>query len=115
MTFQFEPGIEPTGQRIQEVNPVSLVQIVNHLLRLGEVINMGKAIALFVVTDAGLIQATRKVFTPVQTNLDGHGKPSLQSDLHQAKFPIDKVEIEEQALSIGTAGHVPQHIQRRVP
>ncbi|WP_197231734.1 hypothetical protein [Novipirellula artificiosorum] len=77
------------------------MQIVNHLLRLGEVINMGKAIALFVVTDASLIQSTRKVFTPIQTNLDGHGKPSLQSDVHQAKVPIDKVEIEEQAFPSG--------------
>ncbi len=94
-----QPRIEPSAERIEERHPIPLFQVVEHLLGPRHVVDPRKAIVPFFVANSRPIQSAGQVFSAVEADLDRHRQPGLQTDVHQAKFPVHKVEVHKQALA----------------
>lgn len=94
-------GIEAQRQCVEDSGPLAGEHIVSHLLGLLRIINAQKAIACAFVSNASLVHLAREPLPPVDADLDWTGEPTLQSDMHEAEFSVNEVEVEVQAFPFG--------------
>jgi hypothetical protein len=90
--------VETTGNPVEQNRPVGLQLLIHQLLDLIHPFNPRKTVLLPLVVQPLPIHLTAQPLPPVQTNLDGEREPTLNSGIHESKYGIHPVMIEEQTL-----------------
>src|SRR5438034_8285203 len=71
---------------------------IGELLRSNHILNPEKGIIVFGEANTIRLQLPRQPFVAVQIDLDGHGKPGLNTYMDQAEVTIHEVEVQVQTL-----------------
>ena len=99
--MRVKPGVTSFGQQVQPADPFPLDQAVHQPLGLGNVVDVDEAIVALLIFDTLAIKASAQPLPPINADLNGKGKPGLQSHMHQAKFPVNKIEVQVKTLPDG--------------
>jgi hypothetical protein len=93
--------IGPAGYGAEDARPILVRQPVGKTLGALRIAQANKGIVQALVSQAVAVHLARQPFMPVEINLDHKGKPCLQSHMHQAKNPINEIEVKTQTSRIG--------------
>jgi hypothetical protein len=94
------PGVGDSSHVFQEWQPVAINQAVHEPLCFLHIIDFEKAIVTFSIADSCTVEAMGQPFPAVKADLDSQREPSLQSDMHEAEFAVQEIEVQVQALPI---------------
>jgi len=72
---------------------------VHPFLSFVDILDPGETVIVTTIGDAVLIHHSGEPFSSIEADLDGKGKPRLDSGAHPTELLIDPVMMEEQALA----------------
>jgi hypothetical protein len=92
-------GVGSASERGQDARPVLLGEAVGEGLGASRVVDTEESVVSLLEGDAPLLQFPGEPVVPVETHLNGEGKPALEAQVHEAQLAVDEVEVETQALA----------------
>ena len=92
-------GIEAAGDLIENRGPLGVQLLIHQGLGFLHILYPEKTVLLTLITETYAVHLTRQPFSPVETDLDVEGKPTLNASMHKAKDGMHPVMIEKQTLS----------------
>src|SRR5205085_7134893 len=97
--LRMDPGINSLRERVDQASPIAVRQLIHQLLGPCQIRDTSKAVISLAVADAHSIHLPGQPFASVETDLNGERQPRLQTDMQQAKLPIEIVKVQVQTLT----------------
>lgn len=91
-------GVGSASESGQNARPVFLGEAMGEGLRFRGVVDAEESVVSLLEGDAPVLQFPGEPVVPVETHLNGEGKPALEAQVHEAQLAVDEVEVETQAL-----------------
>src|SRR6266705_2860738 len=95
----FLDGVQLPGHFLQQARPVHSQLLIQQLLRPAPVLHPGKTVALPHKLQARGLHLLPQPRPPVQADLDGERKPSLNSSVHETPARMLPVVVQKQAFA----------------
>jgi len=90
-----EKRVELFGPAVEDRDPGELRKAIGQALSGDGIVELGEGVVLLDEAELGLEHLLGQPVVAVDVDLDGEGKPSLETDVDQAKFGVEEIEVQD--------------------